>query len=100
MNYYSLPEARLIRTQSLESQGEQRKFSFFMFAAAMLGVPVRILEQIKEIYVDGLITSLDMSTFISNFRNSSTGYSTLVRYKLERDEHILDSLTGGRHHGS
>jgi len=49
-----------------------------MFAAAMLGIPVMILEQISEIYVDGLITSLDMNTFILNFRNSSTGYSTLV----------------------
>jgi len=71
-----------------------------MFAAAMLGVPVVILEQIKEIYVDGLITALDMNTFITNFRNSSTGYSTLVSYKLERDKHLLDSLTGGCHHGS
>ncbi|KAG2359276.1 hypothetical protein BDR07DRAFT_1378777 [Suillus spraguei] len=79
LNYYGLPEARLMRSHSVEGTKRKRTLPLLLATAAMFGVPALVLEHIDNIYVDGIVNSLDISQFVDRFNEDNVKHSTLVR---------------------
>jgi hypothetical protein len=79
LNYYGLPEARLMRSHSVEGFKRKRTLPLLLATAAMFGVPALVLEHIENIHVDGIVNSLDIRQFVDRFNDDNVKHSTLVR---------------------
>ncbi|KAG1777126.1 hypothetical protein EV702DRAFT_1045523 [Suillus placidus] len=60
-----------------------------MATAAMFGVPAQVLEHIKCIHVDGIVSLIDIRKFIDVFNEDNLEYSTLACIVMAVDAHIL-----------
>lgn len=80
LNYYGLPEARLMRAHSIEGSERKRNVRFLSLLAtcAMFGVPVVVLEHVEKLRVDGIVNLLDIRKFLDRFNNDIIKHSTLV----------------------
>ncbi|KAG1827840.1 hypothetical protein DFJ58DRAFT_849329 [Suillus subalutaceus] len=78
LNYYGLPEARLMRSHSVEGFKRKRSLPLLLATAAMFGVPALVLEHIENIHVDGIVNSLDIRQFVDRFNDDNVKHSTLV----------------------
>ncbi|KIK32220.1 hypothetical protein CY34DRAFT_19199 [Suillus luteus UH-Slu-Lm8-n1] len=91
LNYYGLPEARLMRTHSIEG-GERRRnvrFLSLLAIAAMFGVPALVLEHVEKLHVDGIVNLLDIGKFLDHFNDDNMRHSTLAGVIMAVDASIL-----------
>ncbi|KAG2738047.1 hypothetical protein P692DRAFT_20851728 [Suillus brevipes Sb2] len=89
LNYYGLPEARLMRTHSVEGLKRKRTLPLLLATAAMFGVPALVLEHIENIHVDGIVNSLDIRQFVDRFNDENLKHSTLAGVIMAVDAGIL-----------
>ncbi|KAG2739285.1 hypothetical protein P692DRAFT_20851542 [Suillus brevipes Sb2] len=89
LNYYGLPEARLMRSHSVEANRQRRTLPILLATAAMFGVPVLVLEHIESLHVDGIVNSLDIDKFVDHFNNDNLKHSTLAGVIMAVDAGIL-----------
>jgi hypothetical protein len=84
LNYYGLPEARLMRTHSIEGSERKRdvRFLSLLATAAMFGVPALVLEHVEKLHVDGIVNLLDIRKFLDHFNDDNIKHSTLVCNQL------------------
>jgi hypothetical protein len=68
-----------MRSHSVEGTKRKRTLPLLLATAAMFGVPALVLEHIDNIYVDGIVNSLDISQFVDRFNEDNVKHSTLVR---------------------
>ncbi|KAG2106901.1 hypothetical protein BD769DRAFT_1393073 [Suillus cothurnatus] len=97
LNYYGLPEARLMRSHSVEGVKRKRTLPLLLATAAMFGVPALVLEHIENIHVDGIVNSLDIRQFVDRFNDDNVKHSTLVRAFLHIE--IRKLCVAARHFG-
>lgn len=90
MNYYGLPEARLMRSHSVEANRQRRTFPILLATAAMFGVPVLVLEHIESLHVDGIVNLLDIDKFVDHFNNDNLKHSTLVCESVTHNKKLPD----------
>lgn len=84
LNYCGLPEARLIRTHSVNEKGGNQSVWVIMAIATMASTPLMVLGHIEKLCVDGIINTLDVRAFVDNFDVNNTRYSTFVSPPLKR----------------
>ncbi|KIJ58333.1 hypothetical protein HYDPIDRAFT_190475 [Hydnomerulius pinastri MD-312] len=89
LHFFGLPEARLIRSHSMKNKGRPIHPVFLVSAATMLGIPLLVFERIKNIYVDGLVSSVDMRRFVDDLSNQIKGQMTLAGVIMAVDCSIL-----------
>ncbi|KAG2742718.1 hypothetical protein P692DRAFT_20747841 [Suillus brevipes Sb2] len=91
LNYYGLPEARLMRAHSIEGSERQRNVRFLSLLAtcAMFGVPVVVLEHVEKLHVDGIVNLLDIRKFLDHFNDDIIKHSTLAGVIMAVDASIL-----------
>ncbi|KAG1784510.1 uncharacterized protein HD556DRAFT_1445409 [Suillus plorans] len=91
LNYYGFPEARLMRTHSIEGSKRNRNIRFLslLSTAAMFGVPVMVLEHVEKLHVDGIVNLLDIKKFLDHFNDDNIKHSTLAGVIMAVDASIL-----------
>ncbi|KAG1725139.1 hypothetical protein EDD22DRAFT_853724 [Suillus occidentalis] len=91
LNYYGLPEARLMRAHSIEGSERKRNVRFLSLLAtcAMFGVPVVVLEHVEKLRVDGIVNLLDIRKFLDHFNDDILKHSTLAGVIMAVDASIL-----------
>jgi hypothetical protein len=91
LNYYGLPEARLMRTHSIEGSERKRdvRFLSLLATAAMFGVPALVLEHVEKLHVDGIVNLLDIRKFLDHFNDDNIKHSTLAGVIMAVDASIL-----------
>lgn len=90
LNYYGLPEARLMRSHSVEANRQRRALPILLATAAMFGVPVLVLEHIASLHVDGIVNLLDIDKFVDRFNNDNLQHSTLVCESVTHNKMLPD----------
>lgn len=80
LNHHGQPEARLLRTHSLGERRDNLKSSHVIIglAIAMLCIPLTVLKRLEGIYVDGLISGVDIRRFTDDFSAQAKAQATVV----------------------
>jgi hypothetical protein len=104
LNHYGQPEARLMRTHSLGERPRNLENSPVVtgVAVAMFYLPIMVLKRLREIYVDGLVSGVDIKAFTDDFSTQSKAQTTVVSATSCAQMRTLttQALSGKRHHGS
>ncbi|KAG0692459.1 hypothetical protein DFH29DRAFT_882438 [Suillus ampliporus] len=78
LNYYGQPEAHLLWSHSMGRRHRKREPFPFIATLAMLCLPMLVREHLNQIYVDGLINSLNIKNFVDDFSSQNTAQITLA----------------------
>ncbi|KAG1856433.1 hypothetical protein F4604DRAFT_1931851 [Suillus subluteus] len=89
LNYYGQPEARLLQSHSMGRRHRKREPFPFTATLAMLCLPMLVREHLNQIYVDGLINSLDIKNFVDDFSSQNTAQITLAGVIMAVDAGFL-----------
>ncbi|KAG1793333.1 uncharacterized protein HD556DRAFT_1443768 [Suillus plorans] len=89
LNYYGQPEARLLRSHSTGLRRIKREPFRLIATLAMLCLPMLVRERLNQIYVDGLINSLDIKNFVDDFSTQNTAQITLAGVIMAIDAGFL-----------
>ncbi|KAG2748154.1 hypothetical protein P692DRAFT_20848839 [Suillus brevipes Sb2] len=91
LNHHGQPEARLLRTHSLGERRDNLKSSHVIvgLAIAMLCIPLTVLKRLEGIYVDGLISGVDIRKFTDDFSAQAKAQATVASVIMAVDASIL-----------
>jgi hypothetical protein len=80
LNHYGQPEARLMRTHSVgEKRGNiENSPAVIVAAVAMFCIPMMVLKRLRDIYVDGLVSGVDIKRLADDFSAQSKVQTTIV----------------------
>jgi hypothetical protein len=80
LNNYGQPKAHLLQTHSLGEKCDNLKSSHIIIglAIAMLCIPLTVLKCLESIYVDGLISGVDIRKFTDDFSAQAKAQATMV----------------------
>lgn len=78
LHLYGRPEVRLLRSHSIEQTGKRNNVLLALSIAAMLGVPGLVINQLEAIYVNGIVNSVDVKTFVDDLTAQIGWQMTLV----------------------
>jgi hypothetical protein len=80
LNHHSQPEAFLLQTHSLGEKRDNLRSSHIIIglAVAMLCILLTVLKCLESIYVDGLISGVDIRKFIDDFSAQPKAQATMV----------------------
>ncbi|KAG1869615.1 hypothetical protein F4604DRAFT_1682157 [Suillus subluteus] len=91
LNHYGQPEARVMRTHSLGKRCKNLENSPLMtgVSVAMFYIPVMVLKRLRDIYVDGLVSGVDIRAFTDDFSAQSKAQTTVASVIMAVDASIL-----------
>ncbi|KAG1781192.1 hypothetical protein EV702DRAFT_1193377 [Suillus placidus] len=91
LNHYGQPEARLLRTHSIGERCQNQENSHIItgVAVAMFCIPIMILKRLQSIYVDGLISGVDIRRFTDDFSAQAKAQATVASVIMAVDASIL-----------
>ncbi|KAG1849817.1 hypothetical protein C8R48DRAFT_778410 [Suillus tomentosus] len=89
LNYHGQPEARLLRSHSTGVRRQKREPFHFIATVAMLCLPMLVRDRLNQIYVDGLVNSLDIKNFVDDFSAQITAQITLAGVIMAIDAGFL-----------
>jgi hypothetical protein len=80
LNHHGQPEAHLLRTHSLGEKRDNLRSSHVIIglAMAMLCILLAVLKCLESIYVDGLISGVDIRKFTDDFSTQPKAQATMV----------------------
>ncbi|KAG2365909.1 hypothetical protein BDR07DRAFT_1373985 [Suillus spraguei] len=91
LNHYGQPEARLMRTHSVgEKRGNiENSPAVIVAAVAMFCIPMMVLKRLRDIYVDGLVSGVDIKRLADDFSAQSKVQTTIASIIMAVDASIL-----------
>ncbi|KAG1868758.1 hypothetical protein C8R48DRAFT_771535 [Suillus tomentosus] len=89
LNHYGQPEARLLRNHSMGHRSRKKDPFSFIATIAMFFLPMLVRERLNQIYVDGVVNSLDIKAFLDDFNSQNTAQITLAGVIMAVDAGFL-----------
>ncbi|KAG1799152.1 hypothetical protein EV424DRAFT_1546083 [Suillus variegatus] len=91
LHHYGQPEARLMRTHSLGERHGNLENSRVMtgVSVAMFWIPIMVLKRLQSIYVDGLVSGVDIKKFTDDFNAQAKAQTTVASVIMAVDASIL-----------